>query len=1363
MGNPSHLDNNKEECEEPPSESDTTEQTIGQQDQEECTEGTTPSQTVNEECEEEVPVRADKATQTTEQNTSVEQMIWKYIPYQCLTSEHQRICENQLLQIQLTPATQQKLFKEDKRINEDRATSGQHVPDVELTSNNEEASESQLPNQLTDEVGNMECNEEAEQILEQQQTCMEVEPCVEEQACPVLAAQLPCENEEKNQALHNEDSPAVNERHVPDVELTSNNEEASESQLPNQLTDEVGNMECNEEAEQQILEQQQTSMEVAPSVEGQSCPVSAAQSMSEEEQPKCQDEPCQMQLAEQTQAGEETQPSNNDSSQTQNATQSSEADQESYLSSEDSNDETVSSDEEFLPDSDTDSDEDSDIEKPKKAKTSVTSKEIEEQAPVQNHLVTQATKLNFCFVCGKACIKIARHLKLHRKDNIEIETAFKLPKKSKQRSHILEVLRNRGNYQHNKLVLINGTGLIKARRMPKDDIDTHKFEYCMYCKGLYMRKELWKHVKRCTSNPERDMQKTSRSVLGLAALSQCPHLKHISDDVKKMLCDMHQDEVAQTIRDDEYVLKLAQDFFDKKGNSKERHAFVRQTVRCIGKFLVLLRNKFAMRNLAEAIKPSSFSLVTEAVKEIAEFNEEKKCFAIPSLARRIGLALRKYCILSARKAFAVGDKKLIQATGTFMDLFNNAQSQFALCEKRCLGIHSKSFLLPFVNDVRIFHCYLEKAAQCAMKELRETPSAQSYADLCKVTLAQILMFNRRHGEVSQMTIKSLQERDQAQASEISEALTELEKVFCEEYCKILVRQKIGALVPIILTPDMINALMLLTEKRDQCSVSKSNIYVFGQPRSNRCYRGENALRICANECGAMNPDRLTSTRFSRHISTLSQVLTLKNHELKKLAKFIGHDISLRKEYYRQTEATPRLAKICKLILAIEKGSATEMLGQSLDDIVLPDEIRESDSEDEYFEEDDAFLKDREARHELALHLLSKKKMTKPKTSNKNCSVPDLTPKKQHNESTSKEQENESTSKEQDKKSTTEEPKGKPAQEQTEKKKLKVFKKKVLWTREEKIAIMKHFKKHIYYGRLATVKESRRCQMLEQPVLNGRTIQKIRDFVRNAGISFKKKMAAKNGWKKVVLPPQPANPNNTSVQSPQSTNTSPSSELSSQTANSTSSSVIQSPATDFIKPIIYFSQTANATTTTTLLPQATTSASNVAHPQTTKLIYIKVQAHHSANQTTASLPLLSHAANPSIIPASVVLPQTANPSISSTDILTIPQVADLTNSSILIPQVSNHTGSSVLPHQAAPLICAGVLVPQAANPTTYNVLTLPAAEPASSTVVPPQIAVLKCASVPSPQGAEADKSIPPAQAANLSSTLTSQTATLSSHP
>lgn len=84
----------------------------------------------------------------------------------------------------------------------------------------------------------------------------------------------------------------------------------------------------------------------------------------------------------------------------------------------------------------------------------------------------------------------------------------------------------------------------------------------------------------------------------------------------------------------------------------------------------------------------------------------------------------------------------------FMDLFNKAQSQFALSEEDSSASSPSLFLLLFINNVRVFHCYLEKATNCVMKELRETPSAQSYADLCKVTLAQILMFNCRHKEVS---------------------------------------------------------------------------------------------------------------------------------------------------------------------------------------------------------------------------------------------------------------------------------------------------------------------------------------------------------------------------------------------------------------------------------------------------------------------------------------------------------------------------------------------------------------------------------------------------------------------------------------
>ncbi|KAI4905088.1 hypothetical protein NFI96_016806, partial [Prochilodus magdalenae] len=921
--------------------------------------------------------------------------------------EQQRICEDAFPQIQVTV---------------------QSNHNEEVISRNEEPPESQPASQVAHEE-QMECEEQAfnsqsaeqlrdtvreghlllialihghitggKEVSEEQQTCMEAEPHLKEQSHTEATEQ----SYETSQLECKDDFLPVNEQGAAEEGAVVSQQEPSNRQTDEQMACEGEEKTCNKDSSQ-------------------------------------------TQPAEQMDGKDAQQTCNEDSSQT--AKPSSQTEQNSRLSNVD-----CSSDEEFIPDSDTDSENSSAHEKPV-------------VPPNQNHLVTQATKQNFCFVCGKACSKISRHLKVHRQENFEIASAFKLRKSSKERRHILEVLRNRGNYKHNNRVFSKGSGVIKAKRKPKeDDIDTQKFEYCMYCKGLYMRKELWKHMRRCTSNPDRDTLKSTKTqVLGLAAMAQCKHLQHLSEDLKSVLCGMHQDEIAQVIRNDEFILRLAQDFLNKKGETKERRMLVRQTIRCIGKFLIVLQKKSSVRNLAEALKPLNFPKVVETVKEIAEFNEETNCFARPSVARRIGLILRKFCIITAEKAFAVHDRRLIDQTGVFFKLFNDARPHFALGEKKPVNLVFRNPpLLPFVKDVTVLHCYLEKASQRALRELKENPSAQSYADLSKVTLAQILMFNRRHGEVSQMTIGAFQERDKVQVPE--DALTEFEKEFCTHYCRIEVKQKTEGRVTIILTPDMVTAVTLLIGQREQCGVCDTNVFVFGQPKSDRCYRGENAIRICAMESGAVNPEQLRSTAFSRHIATLTQVLSLKNQELKKLAKFIGHDISVRKEYYRQPEATARLAKLCKLILAIEKGNAANLLKESLDDIVVPDEIYESDSEDD-FEEECTIFEQRRAKMLIAAQKMPKKRYTTPaRTPATLCSAP--------------------TEVAQDKS---------PVQVEM---KLYEHRRKFVkkpWTKEERAAVMKHFKKHIYQGKLALMAECQRCQMLEQPVLSRRTTQNIRDF------------------------------------------------------------------------------------------------------------------------------------------------------------------------------------------------------------------------------------------------------------------------------
>lgn len=68
--------------------------------------------------------------------------------------------------------------------------------------------------------------------------------------------------------------------------------------------------------------------------------------------------------------------------------------------------------------------------------------------------------------------------------------------------------------------------------------------------------------------------------------------------------------------------------------------------------------------------------------------------------------------------------------------------------------------------------------------------------------------------------------------------------------------------------------------------------------------------------------------------------------------------------------------------------------------------------------------------------------------------------------------------------------------------------KVSWSNAEVTAVMKHFKGHIAKGKLATMTECQQCKTAEDPVLVRRSAQNIRDFVRNRGISLKRKTQSK---------------------------------------------------------------------------------------------------------------------------------------------------------------------------------------------------------------------------------------------------------------
>ncbi|XP_073667579.1 uncharacterized protein [Paramisgurnus dabryanus] len=846
---------------------------------------------------------------------------------------------------------------------------------------------------------------------------------------------------------------------------------------------------------------------------------------------------------------------------------------------------------------------------------------------------------NYCYICGKPQSKFTRHLKIHENTNMDVARALALPKHSKERKKLLDKLRNKGNYEHNASVLASGSGQLKLKRKPKKNYNPNDYVNCMYCHAMFLRRELWRHVRNCPSKSGDQEQPGRNKVLALATMSDSVLCQQMSQSVWKLLTPMKDDDISAAVRSDFTILQLAQSFFNKHGQDPSKHDYIRQKLREVGRLLLVLRKQFSLHTIEDAVKPANFEMIIQAVKRVSGYDAAKHTYQTPSLALKLGHSLNKLCDIIHCRALMAEDDARIKSTQTFKKLVNSKWSE--LVSHGALttlheGHFNKPSTLPFTEDVQRLHQHLETVADLATDNLKKTASTKVYGELCRSTLAKIILFNRRRvGEVARMQLKCFLERDTTPLhKDVAVGLTAFEQKLCSHFSRVEIRGKRGRKVAILLSPDMVDALTLLISKRQECGVPQDNTFLFARPRCLTSYRGQDSLRIYAEECGAQNPELLRSTQLRKHVATLSQVLNLKNHELDQVADFLGHDIRVHREYYRLPEATTQLAKISKLLLAMEKGSLTSLQGKSLEEIDIEETLDLTDSSDDSDAEeadqltqseidDDPALEstaaavyqkskkkkkssDRKEHEQAALKRVRRPVEDLPGTSDDDDPALESTAaavyqksKKKKKSSNRKEHEQaalkrfrgpvedlpgtsddddpalentaadddpalESTSaavyqKSKKKKSSnrkeheqaalkrvrrpvedlpgtsddddpalestaaafyqkSKKKKSSSSREENEQavvpvnpaeKKNARRKQKQQWSPTEITAVMRHFKKHITQGKLATKIDCQQCKNAEHPALANRSLQNIRDFVRNRGLTEKRKRQAQN--------------------------------------------------------------------------------------------------------------------------------------------------------------------------------------------------------------------------------------------------------------
>ena len=129
-------------------------------------------------------------------------------------------------------------------------------------------------------------------------------------------------------------------------------------------------------------------------------------------------------------------------------------------------------------------------------------------------------------------------------------------------------------------------------------------------------------------------------------------------------------------------------------------------------------------------------------------------------------------------------------------------------------------------------------------------------------------------------------------------------------------------VPILVTNNTKSMLNIIEKYLIKIGVAEKNVYL-----------SQHNTTMTVVACASIvyyveHPTALRTTRLKKHITTMTQLLNLEN-ELEIMARYMGHDIRVHREYYRLPEETQVAKLALKLHIAMDEGMQGLKLGQDV--------------------------------------------------------------------------------------------------------------------------------------------------------------------------------------------------------------------------------------------------------------------------------------------------------------------------------------------------------------------------------------------------------------------------------------------------
>lgn len=312
--------------------------------------------------------------------------------------------------------------------------------------------------------------------------------------------------------------------------------------------------------------------------------------------------------------------------------------------------------------------------------------------------------------------------------------------------------------------------------------------------------------------------------------------------------------------------------------------------------------------------------VIESIRIMGKFDLKTKLFKSPGTASTTVTLINTVGELLVTESMESDDQEIERNAERFLKLFKKKVKTHILklvANSKAKARRGKKQNIPTTADVNKLTAYLESERTRCFSELSQKYTYKNWVALSQLSLASILVFNRRRaGEIQNITITDFNCREII--ADLSDTLlaTIPEEAKQEISSRMDIRGKLGRTVPALLKHSFEQCIQLLIRHRIDAGIPETNDFLYALPTQASRIRTVNVwtiMRSFATACGAENPSSLTGTNLRKHFASFCATKNLNDNDVSNLADFMGHHEKVHRDVYRQNPLAWQVSLMSSLL------------------------------------------------------------------------------------------------------------------------------------------------------------------------------------------------------------------------------------------------------------------------------------------------------------------------------------------------------------------------------------------------------------------------------------------------------------------